>query len=98
MVCVLVDRGHQPLEGRLAVEGTAALDDVLPVLVAELRDIARDWHRRRVAQRTQALAEDAIADREQQVELLVLGAALLDLLQELHHPARALAAWGALSA
>src|ERR687885_422359 len=44
------------------------------------------------AERAEALAEDPVADVEQQVELLVRGTALLDRLEELHHPPRPLAA------
>src|SRR5918992_763690 len=98
VVRVLVDRGRHALERRLAAVRAPALVDVRPELVAELADVARDRHRSRVTQRTEALAEDAVADVEQQIELRVLRVAGLDLLQQLYLPARPLAARGALPA
>src|SRR5687768_3325117 len=89
---VLVDRGQDAFERGLAAERAAALVDVRPELVAELRDVAGDGHGRRVAERAEALAQDPVAHREQQVELIVLGAPILDLVEELNHPARALTA------
>src|SRR5215210_2741766 len=97
-VRVLVDRGEQALERGGAAERAAALVDVRLELAAELVDIARDRHRRRVTERAEALAENAVADVEQEVELALRGAAVLDLAQDLDHPARPLAAGGALPA
>src|SRR5919202_269562 len=68
-VRVLVDGREQAVERRLAAERAAALLDVAAELIAELVDVARDRHRRRVAERTEALAEDPVADVEQEVEL-----------------------------
>jgi hypothetical protein len=51
------------------VERAAALVDVPLVLVPEFRDVAGHGHRGRVAERTQAVAEDPVADVEQEVEL-----------------------------
>ena len=62
---VLVDRGEDVVEGRLAAERAAALVDVLPELLAELRHVARDRHRGGVAERAEAVAEDPVADVEQ---------------------------------
>src|SRR5262245_30563217 len=98
MMRVLVDRCEDALERGLAAERAAAVVDVRLELVAELVDVARDRHRGRVAERAEALAEDAVADVEQQVELGLLRVAVLDLVQELHHPARPLAARRALPA
>src|SRR5437899_10901245 len=97
-MAVLVARREQALEGRLPGQRAAAAVDVGLELVAELADDARHRHRRRIAQRAEALAEHAVADREEQLELGLLGLARLDLLQELHHPARPLAARRALAA
>src|SRR6185436_19133291 len=76
--------------GRVA-ERAAALLDVRDELLAELRDVARDGHRGRLAERAEALAVDAVAYVEQQVELTLRRAALLQLAQDRRHPARALA-------
>ena len=73
MRCVLLDRGDDALERRLAAKWAAAGVDVLPELGAELVDVARDRHGGRVAERAEALAEDAVADVQQQVELALLG-------------------------
>src|SRR5204863_462032 len=98
MVRVLVERREEILQRRRTGEWTAASVDVRLELVAELVDVARDRHRRRVAERAEALAEDAVAHREEQVELRLVGPAVLDLVQQLHHPARALSARRALAA
>src|SRR2546428_5286216 len=98
MVGVLVDRGEDALEARLAAEWAGALVDVALELLAEARDVARDRHRGGVAERAEALAEDPVADVEEQIELRLLGAPALDLAQDLHHPARPLAARRALPA
>src|SRR5687767_4265806 len=65
-----VHRGgrEDPLERRVALERTAAELDVGLVLVAELVDVAQDRDRVRVAERAQALPEDPVAHREQEVE------------------------------
>src|SRR5205823_13029668 len=83
---------------RVAAERAAALVDVRLELVAELGDVARDDHRVRVAERAEALAVDAVADVEQQVELALRRAAVLELAQDRRQPARALAARRALPA
>ncbi len=67
-------------------------------LVAEAVDVARDRHRGGVAERAQALAEDAVADVEQQLEVGLRRVPVLDPVQKLHHPARPLAARRALPA
>src|SRR3954451_634163 len=95
---VLVDRREDVLERRLAAERTAAVVDVLLELLAESVHVARDRHRRRVAERAEALAEDAVADVEQQVEVALLRAPVLERVEDLHHPPRADAARRALAA
>src|SRR4051794_1461531 len=65
---VLRDRREDALERRLGERAAAAVE-VRDELVAELVDVASDCHRGRVAERAQALAVDAVADRQQQVEL-----------------------------
>ena len=67
-----VRRREDPVEGRGAVEGAAALLDVRQELVAELRDVARDRDRVRVAERAEAGAVDPLADVEQEVEVGVV--------------------------
>src|SRR5438309_11989975 len=57
MVRVLVDRREETLQGRLAAEGAAVLADMRAELVAELDHVRGGRHRRRVTQRTEALAE-----------------------------------------
>src|SRR5689334_8807964 len=83
MVPMLVDGREQPVQRRLARMRAAAEVDVLLEVVAELVDVAGDRHRGRVAERAEALAEDAVADVEQQVELVLGGVAVLDLVQDL---------------
>src|SRR4051794_27987882 len=92
MVAVLVDGREQSFEGGLAAEGTASMVDVRAKLIAELDHVARHRHRRGVAEWAQALPENAVADIEEQVELGMGRAPCLDRLQDLHHPARPLAA------
>ena len=79
-------------------KGHAAVVDVRLELVAELVDVARDRDRVRVSERAEALAEDAVADVEQQVEIGLVAAAVLDLLEDLREPAGADAARRALAA
>src|SRR5262245_11043334 len=95
---MLVDRGEDALQRRLAREGATALVDVSLKLVSEARHVACDRHGRRVSERTQAIAEDPVADVEEHVELALSRVALLDLPEELHHPASSLPARRALSA
>ena len=95
---MLVDRCKEVIERRLAAEGALAGVEVLLELVAELVHVTRDRHRGRIAERAEALAEDAVAHVEQEVELVLVGAAVVDLPQDLHHPARTLAARRALPA
>ena len=66
---MLVDRREHALERRVVAVRTAAVVDVRLELGAEARDVARDRHRGRVAERAEALAEDPVADVEQQVEV-----------------------------
>src|SRR4051812_38184947 len=94
MVRVLVDRREETLQRRLAAEGAAALVDVSAELVSELDHVRRHRHRRGIAQRTEALPEDPVTDVEQQIELGVGCLTGLDCLEQLHHPARSLAAGG----
>ena len=91
-------RREDPLERRLAVERAAAQVDVRLVLVAEPVDVAEHRDRVGVAERAEALAHDPVADREEQVEIGLRPAAVLDLLEDLRHPARSHAARRALPA
>src|SRR3954470_929872 len=84
--------------GAVVRERAAALVDVALELVAEVGDVARHRHRHRVAQWAQAVAEDAVAHVQQQVELALAGRAHLDAADDVHAPARALAAGRALAA
>src|SRR5688572_19801820 len=59
-VRVLIRGGEDALQRGSAGEGAAARVDVRLELVPEAVDIARDRHRSRVAERAQALAEDAV--------------------------------------
>src|SRR4051812_41989646 len=86
------DRREHPVERGVAVERAAALVDVCLELVPELRDVARDDDRVRVAERAQALAVDAVADVEQQVEVALRRASVLQLAEDGGQPACALAA------
>src|SRR6266446_969427 len=87
-----IARRDDAFERRLAVVGTATLLDMRDELVAPLLDVARDWIDGEVAERAQRLPEDARADRLQQLDVSQLAVAALELLEQLHHPARALAA------
>src|SRR5436309_10805907 len=92
------DDGRQDVfQGGLAAERAATLVDVRDELVAELRDVARDDDRVGVAERAQALAVDAVADVEQQVEFAFVRPAVLQLAQDGRQPACALAARRALA-
>src|SRR5918999_1479575 len=62
---MLVDRRHEVIQRRFTAEGAPALVEMPLVLLAELRDVARNRHRGRVAERTQAVPEDPVADVEQ---------------------------------
>src|SRR3954447_2196324 len=95
---VLVDRSKQVRERAVLPVGTAAGSQMLAELCAELRDAARDRHRSGVTQYTQALADDAVADVEQNLEILIRRGAFLDGAKDLHEPARADAARRALAA
>src|SRR5690242_15938911 len=92
------DRREDLVERRRGAERTAGLVDVLLELAAELVDVARDRDRGRLAERAEALAVDAVADVEQQIELVLLGVAGFEPAQDLRHPARSLAARRALAA
>src|SRR5438128_4167221 len=98
MVRVLVDRREDALDRRLAAERTAALVHVRLELGAEFTHVARHGIDGEVPERAERLAEHAVAHAFEEVEVGVLGAALLDLRQQLYHPARPLAARRAFSA
>src|SRR3954470_5825196 len=98
MESVLVGRSEDALDRRLAGKGAAALLDVRLELAAELAQVALHRIHGEVAERAQRPSEDARADALDQVEIRVLAAAVLDLLQELDEPAGSLAARRALSA
>src|SRR6478609_1217642 len=85
-------------QARVLAERAAAVLEMLTELVAELRDPARDVHRSRVAEHTQALADDAVTHVEHRVEVAFRRRAVLDRLHELDEPARADAARRALAA
>src|SRR5579862_4281458 len=95
---MLVDRHEEVVERRVGAERAAALVEVAAELVAELRDAARDGHRGRVAEHAEALADDPVADVEQELEVALARGAALDGPQQLHEPARADAARRALAA
>src|SRR3954453_7124690 len=98
MELVLVGRGEDSLDRRPAGEGAAALVDVRLELAAELAQVALHRIDGEVAERAQRPPQDARADALDQVEIRVLATAVLDLLQELDEPARALATRRALAA
>src|SRR5690349_834441 len=83
-----VARRDDALERRFAVERAASLLDVRDELVAPVPDVARDRIHREVAERAERLAEDAVADGVQQVDVAELGRARLEALEQLHHPPR----------
>src|SRR5439155_26475123 len=87
MVGVLIHRREQAFERRLAAEGAAALLDVRAELVAALDDVRRDRQRRGVAERAEALPEDAVTDAEQQREVGVCGFTGPDRRGQLRPPA-----------
>src|SRR5436305_6333674 len=95
---VLVGRREDSFERRLAAVRAAAVLDVGDELVAPLLQVARDRVDGEVAERAERLAEDSGADRLQQLDVRELSVAALQLLQDLHHPARPLAARRALAA
>jgi hypothetical protein len=86
------------VERRLAAERAATLVEMALELVAELRDVARHRHCGRVAERAEAVAEDPVADVQQEIELALLRLARLDLLEQVDHPPGPLAARRALPA
>src|SRR5215207_8492559 len=90
-------RVRERLERGRAEHWAAGLEMLLK-LGPELVDVARDRHRGSVAERTEALAEDPVADVEEQVEIPLRRRPGLDRVQDLHHPPRALAARRALAA
>src|SRR6476661_3789335 len=92
------DRSEHVVERRRVSERTALLLDVRDELRAELLDIARDRDGRGLSQRTEALAVDAVAHVEQQVELGLQCLTRLEPAQDLRHPARPLTARRALAA
>src|SRR6267142_1836656 len=92
------DGSKDVIQGRFPAERAAALVDVRDELVAELRDVARDDDCVRVAERAEALAVDPVADVEQQVEVLLRGAPVLELAEDRRQPAGAFAARRAFAA
>src|SRR5580765_4304330 len=90
MMRVLIRRRDDSLDRRLAAERTAALLDVRLELGAELAEIALHGIDGEVAERAERPSEDAVADALEQVEIRELTAAVLDLLEDLNEPARAL--------
>src|SRR5947209_2618318 len=94
----LVDRGEDPLDRGLAAERTSPLLNVRHELGRVVPHVTRDWVDREVAQGAEGLAENAVADGPEQVEVSQLGLAGLDPLEDLHHPACAFAARRALAA
>src|SRR4029079_16631471 len=90
VVRMLIHRREQTLERRLTAERAAALVDVGPELVAELDHVRGDGQRTGITQRAETLAQDPVADVEQEVELRVRCLAGLDRLEQLNHPARPL--------
>src|SRR6266498_223641 len=95
---VLVDRRDDAFDRRTSAVRAPALVDVGLELLAVLVDVARDRVDGEVAEGAERLPEHAVAHVPQQVEVGVLAAARLDLLQQAHHPARALPARRALAA
>ena len=80
------------------LERAAAFVDMRLELVPELGHVADDRDRVGVAQRAEALAVDPLGDVEQQVEVALRAAPLLDLQQDLRQPLGADAARRALAA
>jgi hypothetical protein len=63
------DRGEDVVQRGRFAEGTAALIDVRDELGPELLDVARDRDRGRLPERAQALAVDAVAHVQQEIQL-----------------------------
>src|SRR6202023_3917793 len=80
------------------LERTALLRDVLLELVAEELDHAAWEPGRRITQRAERPAVDAVPDVEQQVDVARFGVARLEAVEQVRHPEGALAAGGALTA
>ncbi len=78
--------------------GAAAFADVRLVLGAEVLDRRQRRRRRGVAERAQRLADDVVADADQQVDVAHLPFAVLDPRQDLVEPVAAFAARRALAA
>src|SRR5947207_2168003 len=78
--------------------GTAAQAHMLDKFVAEELHTADNRARRRVAQGAKRLASQIIADVEQQIDILLLALAVLQAMQDLRQPVRALAAGRAFAA
>src|SRR5581483_11342145 len=97
-VRVLVDGREQVRERRVSAERAAAVLEMRAELAAELRHAARDRHRGGVAEHAEALADDAVADVEDDVEVAGRRGSLLEGAHELDEPARADAARRALAA
>src|SRR5919198_852941 len=97
MVRMGVDRRLDPGQRGVLAERTASLVDVRLELGAELTQVARDGVDREVAERAERAAEHPVADVLEQVEVGLRRIALLDPRQQLHEPARSLAARRALA-
>src|SRR5207244_10640139 len=85
-VRVLVDRRDHALERGLPAVRAAALLDVRLELLAVLVDVTPHRPDGEVAERAQRPALDAAADAAEEIEVRVLGAARLDLLEQRDHP------------
>src|ERR1051326_1314159 len=90
MMGMRVARRDDALHRRLAVEGTVPQLHVLLELAAELAQVALHRIHGEVAECAERAPEDPVADVLEQVEVRVLAAAVLDLLQDLDEPARPL--------
>src|SRR4029079_11404463 len=86
------------LDRRLAAERATSAVDMGAELVRPVPHVARDGVDGEVAERAERAAEDPPTDRLEQVEVAVVGLPRLDLLEQLNHPARSLAARRALAA
>src|SRR5215470_3090155 len=76
----------------------ALVIDVVLELVAEVLDETLHRQRRRIAERTDRSPSDIVGNGKQQIEILVFALPVLDAIDHAPQPARALAAWRALSA
>src|SRR5438105_5438351 len=98
MVRVGVDRRLDAGDRGLVTERTAALVDMPLELGAVLPQIARHWVNREVAKRAERATQHPRADTLEQLQVALRAVTLFDARQQLHEPARALAARCALPA